>query len=75
MIYIVEKSLDYYADNGYRAIYASRTLEGAQVAVANFIEHNNDEEIYSSGYDEEERTWWCDTSYGMYQIIALPLND
>ena len=52
MIYIVEKSLDYYADNGYRAIYASRTLEGAQVAVANFIKYNDDEEIYSSGYDE-----------------------
>lgn len=55
MIYIIEESVDYYADGGYRAIYASKTLQGAQVAVTKFIENNKDEEIYDYDYDEERK--------------------
>ena len=75
MIYIIEESTDYYADKGYHAIYASKTMEGAQLAVTKFIEDNHYEEIYDYGYDEEDKIWWCATNQRMFQIISLPLND
>jgi len=75
MIYIVEESCDYYADKGYHAIYAAKTIEGARTAIANFIKSNSNKELYDFGYDEEDKIWWCCTNYHMYQIISLPLND
>ena len=75
MIYIIEESVDYYADGGYQAIYASKTLQGVQVAVTKFIGNNKDEEIYDYGYDEEDKIWWCATNQRMFQIISLPLNN
>lgn len=74
MIYIIEESVDYYADKGYHAIYASKTLQCAQVAVTKFIENNKNEEIYDYGYDEKDKIWWYETNQRMLQIISLPLN-
>lgn len=73
MIYIVEESFDYYADKGYHAIYASNTIQGAQLAIEKFIE--DDEELYDYGFDNEEKIWWYATSRRNFQIISLPLND
>ena len=75
MIYIVEESYDYYADKGYHAVYAAKTMEGARTAVENFIKNNSDEELYNSGYDEDDKIWWYSTSHRNFQIIYLPLND
>lgn len=75
MIYIIEESVDYYVDNGYHAIYASKTLQGAQVAVTKFIEKNKDEEVYDCGYDKEDKIWWCTTNQRIFKVISLPLNN
>lgn len=66
MVYIVEKSTDYYGDNGCHPIYASTTLENAQAAIITFIENNPNEELYNHGYDKEDNTWWYDTNEGWY---------